>query len=144
MFGPKTHGGSIPSSTPHEATFAVGQAAGARGRAPRQRAGRDQRAGEEGWPSVSRHKTWEMLLRLIRVNAAAKKKEKFRSMGKVKVQKFNLRSEGGRVWVEQTGEKMPVVLGHSKAHKTFYSNSTVCDRLGSLVSKCISMSIINI
>lgn len=81
MFGPKMHGGSIPSSTPHEATF-VGQAAGARGRAPRQRAGRDHRAGEEGWSSVSRHKTWEMLLRLIRVNAAVKKKGKIQIHGK--------------------------------------------------------------
>lgn len=59
-----------------------------------------------------------MPLGLIRVNEATKN-ERFGSMGKVKVQKFNGRSEGGRVWVEQTGETMPLVFGHSDANITF-------------------------
>lgn len=77
-----------------------------------------ERGREKVWLSVSCHKTWEMLLGLIRVNEATKN-ERFRSMGKVKVQKFNRRSEGGRVWVEQTGETIPVVFGHNDSNKTF-------------------------
>lgn len=57
--------------------------------------------GRERWSGcASCHKTWEMPLWLIRVNETIQNKM-YRSMGKVKVQKFNRRSERGRVWVEQ-------------------------------------------
>lgn len=72
-----------------------------------------EREGEGGTGGLvvctSCHKTWEMPLRLIRVNETIQN-ERFRSMGKVTVRKFNGSSERGRVWVEQPDEAMPVFV----------------------------------
>lgn len=70
-----------------------------------------EEAKKGGWGGLvvftSCHKTWEMSLWLIRVNETTQN-ERFRSMGKVSLLKFNGRSERGRVWVHPTDDASSV------------------------------------
>lgn len=106
------HVGWNPSSTLHEATFTLTSSWGtwesAKTKSRMQNEGPERRRGG----LVVCHKTGEMLLGLIRVTEAMKT-ERFTSAGKVKVQELKWRSEGGRAWVERSGEVMALWFGHS-------------------------------